>query len=178
MSAGIILLGFGGASFTKDIAIKFVMFAISIAFKLFVLQLVLGLGISFITSFETATSTFQDVFIVIGASIVLLALVHTLPELCSSIINGASVSSGTGLGAAAGGVAGFAAGAFMGGVGAASAGSSANKLADLQGKAGLGKLGSMAGSLWSASQEKREQGRGSVSGIMKERLSQAEINSK
>lgn len=177
LSAGIILLGFGGASFTKDIAIKFVFFAISIAFKLFVLQLVLGLGISFITSFETASSKFQDVFIVIGASIVLLALVQTLPELCANILNGASTSSGAGLGAIAAGAVGMGAGAVMGAMGAASAASSANKLADLQGKTGIGKLGSMAGSLWSANQEK--QGAGSTtSGIMKERLSQAEINSK
>jgi type IV secretion system protein TrbL len=75
MMASLILVGFGGSSFMKDYAVNALRYALSVAFKLFVLQLVLGVGISFIEGFDTSSAELQDIFVVIGASIVLLALV-------------------------------------------------------------------------------------------------------
>ncbi len=94
LNAGIILLGLGGFRPLQQYAINFMRYAFSVAFKLFVLQLVLGIGISFIQRFPTAEEvTFEGLFLLIGASIVLLALVIQIPNTCAGIINGSHVSS-------------------------------------------------------------------------------------
>lgn len=179
MMAALIFLGFGAASMVRDYAVNVLKYVVSVAFKLFVMQLVISVGIGFIEAFKVGAGVeYQELFTILGATVVLVVLVNTLPETCSGILSGAHVGSGKGMGALTAGAVGMGVGAVMGAAGAASATSSANKLADLQGKTGIGKLGAMAGSIFSANQERRDSGRGSVSGIMKERLSQAEINSK
>lgn len=178
MTSALIFIGFGAFSVVRDYAVNVLKYVLSVAFKLFVMQLVLSVGITFIETFKVGVEVqYQELFAILGAAIVLVVLVRALPETCAGILSGAHIGSGSGLGITAGGMAGMAAGAVMGGVGATSATSSASKLADLQGKTDIGKLSSMAGSLWSANQEKREGG-GSVSSIMKERLSKAELNNK
>ena len=58
------------------------------------MQLVLGVGIAFIEGFSTSTAELQDIFVVIGASVVLLALVKSLPDVCAGIINGSHARLG------------------------------------------------------------------------------------
>ena len=52
MNAAVLLLGFGGSSLLKEYAINTMRYALSVAFKLFVMQLVLGIGMSFISDFN------------------------------------------------------------------------------------------------------------------------------
>lgn len=92
MMAALILVSFGGSSFLKDYAVNALRYVLAVAFKLFVMQLVLGVGLAFIQDFDTSTAELQDIFIVIGASIVLLALVKSIPDTCAGIINGSHVS--------------------------------------------------------------------------------------
>ena len=94
LNAGAILLGFGGSQFTKDYAINFMRYALAVAMKLFVMQLLVALGMDFITDFQTAPLTLDSLIILIACSIVLLALVNSIPDIVSGIINGAHVSSG------------------------------------------------------------------------------------
>lgn len=47
LNAGMILLGFGGSAFTKEFAFNFMKYALSVAVKLYVMQLLVALGLSF-----------------------------------------------------------------------------------------------------------------------------------
>ena len=42
--AGIILLGFGGSSFTKDYAVKYLTYAVSVGIKIMMMTLVVSVG--------------------------------------------------------------------------------------------------------------------------------------
>src|SRR3954449_12717736 len=59
--AGIILLGFGGSTFTKDYAVKYLTYAVSVGLKLMVMGLVVSIGQSILTStaqgFQNKTNT-------------------------------------------------------------------------------------------------------------------------
>lgn len=151
MAAAMILLGFGGAGFTKDYAINTIRYVIAVAFKLFVITLLLGVGTSFIEQMTVADSpTFEELFVIIGAAVVLLSLSTSLPDVCAGIINGSHVSSGMALVRTAGAVAGAAVGGMLAGVGATGAVKTASTMANEAGKHGLGKALSMGGSLGKA----------------------------
>ena len=162
MNASVILLGLGGSSLFKEYAINVMRYALAVAFKLFVLQLLLGLGMTFITDMELSEATLQDIFVVIGVSVVLLALVKTIPDVCAGIINGSHVTGGHALAATAGAVLGGAVGFAAGSVATAAGASmglksvrAASQLATESGATGLGKVGHMAQSLYSAHQQTR-----------------------
>ena len=177
MAAALILVAFGGSSFLKDYAVNAIRYVLAVAFKLFVMQLVLGIGIAFIEGFSTSTAELQDIFVVIGASVVLLALVKSLPDVCAGIINGSHVSSGVSTVTVRVGAA----------LGAAVAGSNtiqnvkdASKVAGMEGATGLGKAASVAKSLWGARQDAKTSGEKSLStrtrSEMQERLERARMN--
>ena len=180
MMAALILVGFGGSSFMKDYAVNARRYAFSVAFKLFVMQLVLSVGISFIEGFSTATAELQDIFVVIGASIVLLALVKTLPDACAGIINGSHVSSGTALSAATAAVGGAVLGAAIAGSNTARNVKDAASVAGMEGKTGFGKAAHMAQTLWGARQDAKTAGEKTLStrtrSEMQERLERARMN--
>ena len=151
MAAALILVAFGGSSFLKDYAVNAIRYVLAVAFKLFVMQLVLGIGIAFIEGFSTSTAELQDIFVVIGASVVLLALVKSLPDVCAGIINGSHVSSGAALGAA------------VAGSNTIQNVKDASKAAGMEGATGLGKAASVAKSLWGARQDAKTSGEKSLS---------------
>lgn len=98
LNAGAILLGFGGSKITKDYAINFLRYALSVAVKLFVLQLLMGMSMNFIVKFSAVnTKSFSDIFLVICSSILILALVKSIPDIVSGIVNGSHVSTGSAL---------------------------------------------------------------------------------
>ncbi|OLN30042.1 Conjugative transfer protein TrbL [Desulfovibrio sp. DV] len=119
MNASMILLGLGGASFFKEYAINVMRYVLSVAFKLFVMQLVMGLGIQFIQDMSLAEAKLEDIIIVIGVSVVLFALVKSLPDAIAGVINGSNVSSGSALSQAGAALAGGAAAAVGGAIGGA-----------------------------------------------------------
>jgi type IV secretion system protein TrbL len=179
MMASLLLVGFGGSSFFKDYAVNALRYALSVAFKLFVLQLVLGVGVSFIEGFDTSAAELQDIFVIIGASVVLLALVKSLPDACSGIINGSHVSSGSALTSAAAVVGGAALGAAISGSNTARNIKDAANVAGMEGKTGLGKAFHMAQSLWGARQDAKTSGEKTLStrtrSEMQERLERARM---
>ena len=116
ISMGVLFMAFGGSRWTKDFAISTVRYTVSVGAKLMVLQLLVSIGVGLIQSW---VSSFNDITapslcILIGCSIVMLALVKVLPETMQHMINGSSMASGSALvGAAAAvgaGTASFAAG--------------------------------------------------------------------
>ncbi len=136
ISAGALFMGFGGSRWTKDLALKILTGAVSIGAKLFVLQLLVGLGESIMRGWlraaAGATLTFRDLWVMLASSLVMVGLTKGVPDLVQSLINGTAFAGGGGLlgaAAAAGGAAGAAAGMAVGG-GSAVAG--AAKLASEQ----------------------------------------------
>ncbi len=177
--AALLLVAFGGSSFLKDYAVNAIRYVLAVAFKLFVMQLVLGIGIAFIEGFSTSTAELQDIFVVIGASVVLLALVKSLPDVCAGIINGSHVSSGAALTASAAAVGGAALGAAVASSNTIQNVKDASKVAGMEGATGLGKAASVAKSLWGVRQDAKTSGEKSLStrtrSEMQERLERARM---
>ncbi len=89
ISAGVLFMGFGGSKWTKDFALKILVYAVSVGAKLFVMQLLIGLGQQV---FNALASNFEtrsvDILVVIGSAIVMVALTWFLPELIQGMVNG------------------------------------------------------------------------------------------
>lgn len=117
--AGILFLGFGGSRFTSQFSLKVLNYAVSVGAKLFVLELIVALGMQFISQWADATPTSAPGFVELCITLVtMLALVVMLPSTIQSLINGASFSSGGALMGAVGAAAGTAAGLATAGAGA------------------------------------------------------------
>lgn len=99
INAGIILMAFGALTVTNDIAKQYFMYAISVGIKLFVIQLLVGIGESFIMSWDHdfAGEASGQITLLIGGSVVMLAIVHRVPDLLSNMITGGSFSQGPGI---------------------------------------------------------------------------------
>jgi type IV secretion system protein TrbL len=122
ISMGVLFMAFGGTQWTKDLAISTVRYTLSVGAKLFVLQLLVSIGDTLIQSW---VATFNDITasslcILVGCSIVMLALVKVPPETMQRIVNGSSMASGSALVGTAAAVGGATAvfGADLAGTGA------------------------------------------------------------
>ncbi len=159
LNAGTILLGFGGSRLTKDYAINFLRYSLAIAVKLFVMQLLVSLSLSFTQDLSLAQVDYGELAIVLGAAIILLALTMTIPDICAGIINGSHVSTGQAITSATSAVSMATMAAMQGvkgGVGggrnAIDAVREASQFANQAGMNGMGKAGHMAKSLHNAAQ--------------------------
>ena len=129
LNAGIILLGFGGCSWTSDFAKKYLMYCVSVGMKLMVIELIMGVGMQLVqgwtSNFQNVQQSSSQLFCVIGASIVMLALVKSIPDILQGLVTGVSVNAHTGLltaaAAAGGAAAGMAASVAGGGMAVAEA---------------------------------------------------------
>ena len=94
ISAGVLFMGFGGSRFTKDFALKILVYAVSVGAKLFVLELLAGLGMQIfnqlVQNFQTDST---DLLICTGCAIVMLALTKIIPDMIQGLINGTSTAS-------------------------------------------------------------------------------------
>jgi type IV secretion system protein TrbL len=122
IAAGIINMAFGGSRWTKDIAISTVRYTVSVGAKLMMLQLIVSIGQGIITAWAGQFNDFtnQSLLVLIGCSIVMVAIVKILPDEFQRVVGGASLSSGSafvGAAAVVGGAVG-AIGAGMVGTGA------------------------------------------------------------
>jgi type IV secretion system protein TrbL len=134
ISMSVIFMAFGGSRWTKDFAVSTVRYTVSVGAKLFVLQLLVSIGTGLIQSWA---STFNDVTanslcILVGCSIVMLALVKVLPETMQRIVNGSSMASGSALVGAAAAVGAGVGAVGLGMVGAAPMMGNAVRLAGAQ----------------------------------------------
>lgn len=147
MAAALLLVAFGGGSSLKNYAVNAIHYVLAVAFKPFVMQLVLGVGIVFTEGFSTSAVELQDIFVVIDASVVLLALAKSLPDACAGIVNGSHISSGAALTASAAAVGSAAIGAMVAGSNTVQDVRDAARMAGMEGRSSLGKVASMVKSL-------------------------------
>lgn len=178
MCASSILLGLGATSFLRDYAINALRYVFAVAFKLMVMQLVMGVGINFIQQLETTEDMGWDqIGLTICFCVIFYCLVKTLPDVVAGIIQGSHVSTGNALTSTV-----TALGAGMMGVGMAAGSGAANigraaQAAKAQGAQGVGgMLKGTAGNLWNATREashNKGERQGSVASSLRARIESA-----
>ena len=180
MCASSILLGLGATSFLRDYAINALRYVFAVAFKLMVMQLVLGVGIDFIRKLKVAEEMdWPQIGVTISFCVIFYCLVKTLPDVVAGIINGSHVSTGnalastvTAMGAGLAGL-GMAAGSGMANLGRAA------QAAKAQGAQGVGgMLKGTASNLWNATREashNRGQRNSTVASSLRERIEAARL---
>ncbi|WP_297844016.1 P-type conjugative transfer protein TrbL, partial [Pseudomonas sp.] len=96
IAAGVINMAFGGSRWTKDIAIATVRYTVSVGAKLMMLQLLVSVGQNLILSWSNQFNTITNsgLLILIGSSVVMLAIVKIVPDEFQKVVGGASLSSG------------------------------------------------------------------------------------
>lgn len=153
LNAAVILLGFGGSRWTNDYAISYWKYLLSVGMKVFAMQLLIGIGQSFISNFfGTYDGSNIQSLVFVGVAIVLLILVKIIPDVLQGVMNGASVGgAGNALvsagAAAAGGAVGGAIGAGATTLGGTMAVAEAARLANTTAQASDSPLKPTAGSL-------------------------------
>jgi type IV secretion system protein TrbL len=97
MNAGIVLLGLGGMRYFKDYSINFMKYGFTVAVKLFVIQLMMSIIVSFTSKFQVDGTKMAELAVIMGASVVMLTLTRNIPSIISSLIMGAHGGGGGGL---------------------------------------------------------------------------------
>lgn len=96
--AGMIMLGLGGSSFTKDFAIKYLVYAFSVGMKLMALVMIAAIGsqtlISFAQAPPAADQQWLSSIIVGGLSVVVFIIAMYVPNIIQGVVQGVSVSNG------------------------------------------------------------------------------------
>ncbi|RWP02644.1 P-type conjugative transfer protein TrbL [Mesorhizobium sp.] len=159
--AGMIMLGLGGSSYTKDFAVRYLVYAFSVGMKLMALVMIAKIGSDILLGLAEAPTATSDQFIttlaIAGISVVVFVIAMYVPPIIQGVVQGASVAGGMEAIRHGGQGATFAAGgAFLGAsaasrgaqtASAARAGGSSMAGAALRGMAsGIGSAGWAAGS--------------------------------
>jgi type IV secretion system protein TrbL len=127
--AGMIMLGLGGSSFTKDFAIRYLVYAFSVGMKLMALVMIAKIGSDALLNLANQTGTSNDAFVgtlaIGGISVVVFIISMYVPSIVQGVVQGVSVGSGMEVVKHGGQAASFAAGSaalVMGGARAGAAG--------------------------------------------------------
>jgi type IV secretion system protein TrbL len=117
ISAGVLMMGFGGSGWTNDFAKKMMLHSVSVGAKLFLIQLIMGLGEQLIEQLgaEFDGSKIEDALVMVGVAVIMWMISLNVPNKLQGLINGSSVGQG-------GFLAGIISGAVATGVGMAMAG--------------------------------------------------------
>lgn len=102
--AGVFFLGFGGSRWTSDMAITYFKTVLSIAGQLFAMILLIGIGKSFVDQYYAGMSNgllIKELAVMLLVSVILLALVRTVPSVVGSLAGGNTMALGQGFGAGA-----------------------------------------------------------------------------
>lgn len=147
--AGMIMLGLGGSSFTKDFAIRYLVYAFSVGMKLMALVMIARIGSDVLIGMsENAASEdqFLTTLTIAGISVVVFMIAMYVPNIVQGVVQGVSVSNGMETFRAGAQIASFAAlgaGAALGAAGVAKGGMAAASAAKAGG-AGFGGQASAA----------------------------------
>ena len=159
--AGMIMLGLGGSSYTKDFTIRYLIYAFSVGMKLMALVMIAKIGSQVLIGLAGTPVTIEEQFVtslsIAGISVVVFIIAMYVPNIMQGVVQGASVTGGMEVirhgGQAASFALGFgflAAGAFSAGFAAAqsarAAGSSVAGAALRGFGAGIGAAGKAVGS--------------------------------
>ncbi len=164
--AGMIMLGLGGSSFTKDFAIRYLIYAFGVGMKLMALVMIAKIGSNVLLGLAQAPTASSDQFVttlaIAGISVVVFIIAMYVPNIIQGVVQGASVSGGMETIRHGGQVASFATGAGFLAAGGASAGFAAGQSARAAGSSlagaalrGMGAgIGSVSGAASSAAKDK------------------------
>ncbi|MBY5579114.1 P-type conjugative transfer protein TrbL [Rhizobium leguminosarum] len=164
--AGMIMLGLGGSSFTKDFAVRYLVYAFGVGMKLMALVMIAKIGSNVLLGLAQAPTASSDQFVttlaIAGISVVVFIIAMYVPNIIQGVVQGASVSGGMEAIRHGGQAASFAAGAGFLAAGAAGAGFAAAQAARAGGSSvagaalrGMGEsFGSGARAAGSAAKEK------------------------
>ena len=187
--AGMIMLGLGGSSFTKDFAVRYLVYAFGVGMKLMALVMIAKIGSDVLLGLAQAPTAETDQFIttlaIAGISVVVFIIAMYVPNIMQGVVQGASVSGGMAAIQHGGQAASFATGGAFLAAGAAGAGFAAAQSARAAGSStagatlrGIGaSFGSGAQAAGSAAKEKAIGSpgayAGSILGLANAKLDQA-----
>ncbi len=96
MYGAVLLLGFGGISFTRDIPKNYLSYVIGAGAQMFMLNIVIGFGMQLVTSWPasltldtTPDAVLKQVLQLFVGSAVFAALAWSIPKVAGSLVNGA-----------------------------------------------------------------------------------------
>lgn len=139
--AGMIMLGLGGSSFTKDFAIKYLVYAFSVGMKLMALVMISRIGSEVLIGLANRPEVgdqFQTALAIAGIAVVVFIIAMYVPNIMQGVVQGASVTGGMETIRHGGQAASFAAGAGFLAAGAAGAGFAAAQAARAAGSSVAG----------------------------------------
>lgn len=186
--AGMIMLGLGGSSFTKDFAVRYLVYAFSVGMKLMALVMISRIGSEVLIGLANEPNIgdqFQTALAIAGIAVVVFIIAMYVPNIIQGVVQGASVTGGMEAVRHGGQGASFAAGAAFLAAGAAGAGYAAAQSARAGGSStagatlrGIGaSFGSGAQAAGSAAKEKAIGSpgayAGSILGLANAKLDQA-----
>ena len=101
-AAGVIFLGFGGFEQTRNFAIQYLTYLISVGAKVYVLLLIVGTGDAAVTNWitEIPVFTIESFLGLFGLLVLQLVLVQQVPSIVQGMVSGASIGGGNVLGTA------------------------------------------------------------------------------
>lgn len=139
--AGMIMLGLGGSSFTKDFAVRYLVYAFSVGMKLMALVMISRIGSEVLIGLANDPNVgdqFQTALAIAGIAVVVFIVAMYVPNIIQGVVQGASVSGGMEAIRHGGQAASFAAGAGFLAAGAAGAGFAAAQSARAAGSSVAG----------------------------------------
>lgn len=96
--AGMIMLGLGGSSFTKDFATRYLVYAFGVGMKLMALVMIAKIGSEVLLGLAQAPTAETDQFIttlaIAGISVVVFIIAMYVPNIIQGVVQGASVTGG------------------------------------------------------------------------------------
>ncbi|RWB25074.1 P-type conjugative transfer protein TrbL [Mesorhizobium sp.] len=96
--AGMIMLGLGGSSYTKDFAVRYLVYAFSVGMKLMALVMIAKIGSDILLGLAEAPTATSDQFIttlaIAGISVVVFVIAMYVPPIIQGVVQGASIAGG------------------------------------------------------------------------------------
>jgi len=92
--AGMIMLGLGGSSFTKDFAVRYLVYAFSVGMKLMALVMIARIGSEVLVNLANSPSTgdqFLSTLAIAGISVVVFMIAMYVPSIVQGVVQGVSV---------------------------------------------------------------------------------------
>lgn len=126
--AGMIMLGLGGSSFTKDFAVRYLIYSFSVGMKLMALVMIARIGSQVLINLANSPSggdEFLGTLAIAGISVIVFVIAMYVPNIVQGVVQGVSVTGGMEAIRHGGQAASFAAGGASLAWGGAKAGASA-----------------------------------------------------
>ncbi|TPM98675.1 P-type conjugative transfer protein TrbL [Mesorhizobium sp. B2-1-5] len=95
--AGMIMLGLGGSSFTKDFAVRYLVYAFSVGMKLMALVMIARIGSDVLIGMANSPSgadEFLSTLAIAGISVVVFMVAMYVPTIVQGVVQGVSVTGG------------------------------------------------------------------------------------